>query len=327
MSRKSDRMDRREFFGRSAAIGVGIAALSRGVAVAQDAPPRSTVVHAARPDACVDMAPNSPAVVEMVNAVVMGLSGRTDPAEAWRQYVGPDDVVGVKINCLFGVGASTHPEVTAAVVAGCRLAGVPEDNIIVWDRTDRDLIKTGYEIHRGAGVKTLGVNNDWEDEAVDIHDCRGRLAKVLTQTCTAIINVPILKTHGISGITLSLKNHYGSFHNPGEAHGNNCDPYLAELNSLAPIREKERLIICDALLPVADGGPRAQPQWTWENNAILAATDPVAVDYVGLKILDARREQVGRPSVEQSGRAKHIFTAAAAGLGVADMARIELVEV
>ena len=318
---------RREFIGNAATIGVGAAATGiASRALAETNSGESRVIKAVRDAATEDLQPNADVTREMVDAVVVTLSGKTTPAEAWATYVRPNDVVGIKVNCLFGPGASTHPEVTEAVIAGCRSAGVSADKIIVWDREDKHLMKSGYEVNRDAGVKVYGVGQDWEEEPVAIHDCQGRLAKVLTQTCTALINVPVLKSHGIAGITMSMKNHYGSFHNPWEAHEPDCDPYCAELNKLPAIREKTRLIVCDALCPVAEGGPRARPEFTYAGNAILAATDTVAIDYVGLKMLDAQRAQIAKESVEENGKAKHIFTGARLGLGVADMRRIDVVE-
>jgi uncharacterized protein (DUF362 family) len=321
----SGRLGRREFLGRTAAIGAGLAVLGRTPVLAAEGGAKSVVVKAVRDDAVADMKPNAPVVREMVHAVVMKLSGKRTPEDAWKQYVKPSDVVALKINCLFGVGAATHPEVTAAVVEGVRMAGVPAANILVWDRETGHMEKSGYKTGTIEGVAYVGVNGDWEEQPTDIHTCKGRLAKILTQKCTALINVPILKTHVIAGMTQALKNHYGSFHNPGDAHGGGCDPFLAELNGLKCIREKTRLIVSDALLPVADGGPQARPQWTWAYKAILASTDPVAIDYVGLKILDEQRAKIGKPPLESTGKAKCIATAAAKGLGAADMNRIDLV--
>ena len=319
------RLGRREFLGRTAAIGAGIAVLGRTPARAAEGGAKSVVVKAVRDDAVADMKPNAPVVREMVHAVVMKLSGKKTPEEAWKQYVKPSDVVALKINCLFGVGAATHPEVTAAVVEGCQMAGVPADKIIVWDREDKDLEKSGYTISKGPGVRTLGVNGDWEDQPTAIATCQGKLAKILTQKCTALINVPILKTHVIAGVTMALKNHYGSFHNANQAHANGCDPFIAELNALDCIRKKTRLVVADALLPVAEKGPQARPEWTWEYKTILASLDPVAIDYVGVKILDEQRAKINLPPIEP--KCKCVQTAAAKGLGVADMSKIEVVKV
>jgi uncharacterized protein (DUF362 family) len=314
-------MRRREFIERSVAVGVGVVALSHAPVLGEGAKGKVIVVKAVRDNATADKKINAAVVKEMVNAVVCKLSGKAKPEDAWKTYVKSTDVVGVKINCLFGIGAATHPEVTAAVVEGIQMAGVPADKIIVWDRTDGDLKKSGYTVSNGPGVRTIGVNKDWEDTPTDIHTCKGRLAKILTQECTALISVPILKTHNISGITFAMKNHYGSFHNPGQAHANKCDPFIAAVNSLKVIREKTRLILCDALLPVADGGPQAHPEWTWEYKAIMAGTDPVALDAVGLEILQTQRKTLGKPPVA----APCVATAAKMGLGVDDLSQIEVV--
>jgi uncharacterized protein (DUF362 family) len=316
---------RREFIGTTVAAGVGVWALGRGTVLGEGAAGKSVVVSCTRDDATKDKKPNADAVKQMVHAVVCKLAGKAKPEEAWATFVKKDDVVGVKINCLFGVGAATHPEVTAAVVEGCQMAGVPADKIIVWDRTDKDLEKSGYTVSKGPGVRTIGVNGAWEDQPTAIATCQGKLAKILTQECTALINVPILKTHVTAGITMSMKNHYGSFHNPNQAHANGCDPFIAELNALDCIRKKTRLIVADALLPLPDKGPQAHPELTWEYKTILASLDPVAIDYVGIKILDEQRGKMNLPPIEP--KCKCVQTAAAKGLGVADMSKIEVVKV
>jgi len=328
------KMARRDFLGGTIAAGVGAAVLGRQEALAQAAKPKAVVVKAVRDNAVVDSKPDPKVVREMVHAVVMKLSGKSSPADAWKCYVKPDDVVAVKINCLFGRGASTHPYVTSAVVEGIRMAGVPAEKIIVWDRGSKDLQKAGYQVGKIDGVTYTAVDGDWEEEPTRFHTCEGRFAKILTRRCTALINVPILKTHVRSGITFAMKNHYGSFHNAGNAHagrgkpavhGGTCDPFIAELTALDVIRKKERLIVGDALLPVANKGPMVQPQFTYAEKAIMAAVNPVAIDYVGLKMLDAQRKKMGLEGLEESGSAKCVFTAAEKGLGPADMSKIELV--
>ncbi len=327
------KLDRRQFLAGTVAAGVG-AALVGPEAFGAPGGGRGVVAKAVRPDAVRDNEPNPKVVREMVHAVVMKLSGKSSPEAAWKTYIRPDDVVGVKINCLFGRGASTHPAVTAAVVEGIRMAGVPAEKIIVWDREDKHLISAGYKTGRVEGVLYTGVNGEWEDQPTAIHDCRGRLAKVLTRQVTALVNVPILKTHVLSGITFSMKNHYGSFHNPGSAHGGGpraphggrCDPYIAELNALPVIRQKTRLIVADALRPVGNRGPQVRPQWTFTENTVLASLDTVAIDVVGIGILDAWRKKQGMPLLEPTGSARSVFTAAKKGLGEGDRRRITVLE-
>ncbi len=320
-----DRVSRRDFLVRTAAAGAALA-LSRGLGSAEEAAAeKSTVVRVRRPKAFAEGEIPEKTVADMVHAAVRRLAGVDDTAKAWGKFVTPDDVVGLKVNCLFGVGASTHPEVVTAIIAGCKAAGVPDAHIIVWDRDSGDLTKSGYTVCRTGGYLCYGTDGAYETEPVSAGKYTGHLTKILTQTITALINVPILKTHGMCGLTMSMKNHLGTIDNPADCHPNNCDPFLADVNSLPAIREKTRLLICDALFPIAEGGPAAKPGYTWPYGAVLAATDTVAIDHIGLLILEERRKQIGLGAITPASHA--IANAAERGLGTNDMKRIALVEV
>ena len=321
-------MARREFL-RRAAVAAG-AALTVGTGCSRAAPAgkaRIAQVHDAR--ATGENAYQQSLVDEMLEKGMTAFTGKGDAKSAWASLFKPEDVVGVKINCLFGPNASTHPEVTNAVIKGLRLAGVPDGKIIVWDRTDTDLMKTGYSINRdGAGALCYGTGNDYEPEETRSGSFHGRLSRILTETCTALVNVPILKDHGTSGVTFSMKNHYGSFHNPGDHHGNNCDPYIADLNALPAIKDKTRLIVCDVIRPLANGGPGLAPNFLWDCGMMMVGTDPVALDYVGWQILEARRKEIGLRTFEAEGRLpKWIASAAERGVGTNDPNQIEVVRV
>lgn len=267
-----------------------------------------------------------PLLEEMLARGITALMGTDSEEEAWQALFSPDDVVGIKVNCLFGPNASTHPEVTAAVTSGILKAGVVPSNIIIWDRSDKDLAKTGYKISRGGGIRCHGTA--WEAIPTTNGTFNGRLATILTQEITALINVPILKDHNIAGVSLALKNHYGSFDNPSEHHGNHCDPYIADINALPVIRNKQKLIVCDAIRGMADGGPGLSPENLWEEKALILSRDPVAHDYVGWQIIEKRRQAVGKPPLETAGRRPQwIFSAAERGVGVAEPTNIEAIEV
>jgi hypothetical protein len=90
----------------------------------------------------------------------------------------------------------------------------------------------------------------------------------------------------------------------------------------------------DGIKGVYQGGPGAsKPEWTWENNALLFATDPVAMDHVLWRAIDAKRKEKGLPPVGASGKLvgdplgtegfdvrqpQHIALASRLGLGVFD---------
>lgn len=292
--------------------------------------PQSTVVEVKNPNVQTEAHRVRPDIAQaMLFEAVRRLSGEKNDRDAWKHYFKPEDVVGIKVNCLFGRGASTHPEVVMAIVEGLKLAGVKPENIIIWDRSDADLAKSGYTLNReGPGVRCYGTNGDYDPTPTRHGSFNGRLSRILSERITALVNAPILKDHSIAGITNACKNHYGSFDNPGAHHGNNCDPYLADLNALPVIRQKTRLIVCDAIRPIADGGPGLRGDAAWDYNAILVATDPIAIDTVGWQIIEARRKEVGLPPLAQVGRpVRYLQTAAQMGIGTNDPNRIKLVRV
>ena len=85
------------------------------------------------------------------------------------------------------------------------------------------------------------------------------------------------------------------------------------------------LHVMDALLGQYALGPYFHPQYTWHHGAVYFSTDPVALDTVALAEIEAQRKRVGFPSLEK--HAQYIPTAAAAGLGTADLKQIEVIKI
>jgi hypothetical protein len=99
---------------------------------------------------------------------------------------------------------------------------------------------------------------------------------------------------------------------------------------LPGIREKTRLIVCDATTVQYEGGPSYLPYWAWAFDGLLISRDPVALDHTGWRIIEEKRAAEGLESLEASGRRPtYLDTAAdsAHRLGTNDPARIDLVEV
>lgn len=344
----SDKISRRKFLKTAAVTGIGAYGVTHLPGLVESAPvsPKSRVAIISSPDVFVNPRTNPNTVdklrlkaagasdtsvdmkilQQMVDLGVRKLTGMRSDA-AWKSMFKPSDVVGVKVNCLFGKGVSTRPETVAAVIAGLLTAGVKEDNIIVWDWRDSHLAKGGYWLNRDKpGIKCYAHEDDFDEQPTVVGKFGGRLSRILTETITALVNVPILKHHGGAGITCAMKNHYGSHHNPFDHHGSNCDPYIAELNSIPAIRDKTRLIVCEALKPLAHGGPGMSSEHVWQYDSILVSRDPVALDYQGWRIIEARRKETGLKSLAEAGQEpKWIATAASLGLGTNDPSRIEVI--
>jgi hypothetical protein len=113
-------------------------------------PARSYVYRVESSDAIADYETNSAVVRRMVDDLVMVATGEPTVAAAWGSLVKPSDVVGIKV-CTNGAPLfSSHPAVVNAIVAGLADAGVPRQNIIVWDREEHLLKVAGFQA-RNAG--------------------------------------------------------------------------------------------------------------------------------------------------------------------------------
>jgi uncharacterized protein (DUF362 family) len=254
------------------------------------------------------------------------------PVDAWKRVVRPGEVVGLKVNCLAGRGISTNVPLVEAICERLQQAGVKADQIVIWDRLNADLESARFRIaERGSGIRCFGNDTLGYGSDLAIYGSVGSLiSNTLTRVVDAVINLPVLKDHGITGITLSLKNVFGAIHNPNKYHLNVGDPYIADANMLPPIREKIRLTICDAITAQYNGGPSYMPQWSWPYNGLIVGRDRVALDYTGWQIIERKRAEKGMKSLKEMKREPtYIRTAADSNhrLGTCDPKRIKLVTV
>ncbi len=273
---------------------------------------------------------NSDIAADMLNRSLAALLGTKDAEAAWKSLFRPRDVVGIKPNCLAGRNLSPHPELVKGIIAGLKMAGVPDSNIVIWERTSRELAAAGFVLNAGsAGVRCAG--NDvygFDDEPEFSGEIGSCFARVLSTECTALINVPVLKDHDLSGVCVGMKNLYGGIHNPNKYHDNNCDPYVAHLSAHPYVKDKLRLIVCDAATAQCDGGPAYKPRHAWRYNGLLVGLDPVALDWVGAGIIEARRREVNLPPLKVADREpKWIATAAKLRLGIEDPVKTRILEI
>jgi len=263
-----------------------------------------------------------------LGAAVARAAGEATPVAAMRKLFKATDVVGIKVNCLGGRGVSTRPEVALQLAAFLKAAGVAADRIYIWDRTDRELRAAGYTVGTGPGVRVFGTNEAYDERLVDWGPAASLFDRVLANELTTVISCTHLKDHGLAGASLTMKNWYGTINNPNKLHDDNCAPYVPHLIASPIIHDKLRLNVLDGSVAQCHGGPGRAPRWAWPYGGFLASIDPVAVDAVAREVLEARRKDVGLPTLAAEGREpRYIAGAARLGLGVADLRRIERVEV
>ena len=98
------------------------------------------VVEATSDNVWKDDALDEQIVGEMMDRAIMKLAGRDSAKEAWKDFVLPDDIVGIKINPLAGKQFSTRRIVVDKIIEGLYGAGVLNNQIVIWDRFEAHLI-------------------------------------------------------------------------------------------------------------------------------------------------------------------------------------------
>ncbi len=237
--------------------------------------------------------------------------------------------IGMKANCLARLNPTFVPLADAVTQLLVDRSGRDENDVIVWERSNRELKNAGYELNASSfGRRCLGTDTNGVGHSRDFYrfgQANSLVSRILTDMLNHNINLPILKDHSIAGLSAGMKNMFGAVNNPNKYHGNNCDPYAADVNNLAPIREKHRLTIIDAVRIQYDNGPGFDSRSIDYYNGLIISDDPVAADRIALEVLDNRRVRNGRKPLAEVGReVKYLASAENTGLGIADITKIDL---
>lgn len=251
--------------------------------------------------------------------------------EAIAEIFSPTDRVGIKINTIAGARLSTPPELALALTSILNEGGIAERNMVIWDRTNRELREAGYPLQTSRDkLKIFGTDArgaGYELEPFSYRNIGSLFSTILTNFVTASISLAILKDHGLAGITAGMKNYFGAIHNPNKYHDNHCNPYVAELCASPPIKSKHRLTILDALIVQFHKGPAFHPRWAAPYESLVFGLDPVATDTVGWNIIEKLRAEKGLPSLKEEGRPpSYLETATSLGLGESNLSKIQIIE-
>jgi hypothetical protein len=258
-------------------------------------------------------------VLLMLDAGVSELTDTTDAHAVWRALFVPGERVLLKVNCI-AHGGPTEPAVAYAVSQRLQEAGVTAEDILIFDRTDYELEGAGYTLNDGgAGVQCRGSRGVGSE--ISLTQATVRFRQEIDEY-DAIINIPIPKQHDMAGVSVSLKNHYGSVDRPSSLHGNWCNPAIAELNAHENIHDKTRLVVAAALNVAPGDWNRPEP-----DSSLLLSFDPVALDTVARDILVRHREADGRSAEYLLRQSTHLSTAQEMGVGATDPTLIDLREI
>ena len=266
------------------------------------------------------------ALRQMLDASITKLTGLDEAKLAWAALFKPTEKIAIKVNAFVDSAIWTHVLLVKAVLASLQEIGVPARQIFIYDYlcVFKD---AGFEINEdGPGVRCIRETKF--SGQFKVADTTADLSDTL-QSCDALINMPVLKAHMLSGLTFAMKNHFGTVNNPRGLHSP-IDQCLAELNALPPIKDKTRLIIGDVLeanLKPSNGWPYWKADW--KGDSILMSFDPVAHDTLGMQILERlqteKKSALAKPLKALA--TSYLQKAAELGLGTNNPKNIDIVEV
>lgn len=270
-------------------------------------------------------------ISEMLSLGFRKLTGTREAGQGLARLFARDARVGIKINTIGGRKISTRPELSLSLAELLVKNGWPERNVVIWDRTNRELREAGYKLSDSPNALKVFATDTagagYETEIVSHRNIGSLFSTIQTNFVTASISLAILKDHGLAGITAGMKNYFGAIHNPNKYHESHCDPFIAELFDSEPIKAKHRLSILDALLVQYHRGPSFHTQWAEPCGALIFSLDPVAADAVGWRLVEQLRSGNGLPSLKEEGREPvFLVSAEKLGLGRAGSDSIEVIE-
>ncbi len=266
------------------------------------------------------------AIRQMLDASITKLTGLNDAQEAWAALFKPTEKIAIKVNAFRNSIIYTHYPLVTAVTDSLVEAGIPAEQIVVFDYRTEELEWAGFTVNKdGPGVRCSG-NEMGYTKGFKVNEVDTRLSNILLNS-DALINMPVLKVHDMAGISFAMKNHFGTVLNPYDLH--DVAACIPGLNALPEIKDRTRLVIGDVLqasLKVRNSFPYWKADYT--GDSILMSFDPLAHDTVGFQMLGQLVTESGEDPKALAGMAKPCLEGAAkAGLGAYDPANFELTEV
>ena len=283
-------MTRRDFIRGTAAAVLGASAASAAFGQTGAAPAGKTrVVLVRHPDALdADSAFNEPVIQQMLDDAVSKLLDVSDPVEAFKRLVKPEDVVGIKTNVWSFL--PTPAPVEKAIKRRLLDAGVAEPNIGLDDHTVR--------------------------------------TNPLFVKATALINVRPVRTHYLAGMSGCLKNYIMFAESQPDHHPDSCASLGSLFLLPQVKGKTRLNVLCALTPQFHGRGPHNfSRRYVWNYKGLIVGEDPVAVDSVGLRLIMAKRRIELGPDQEIPPVPKHIQIADTKyGIGTADPSKIELVK-
>lgn len=223
-----------------------------------------------------------------------------------KAFVQRNQKVLVKPNIGWSVtpecGANTHPGLVRRVIEHCLKAGAKE--VVVFDHTCNEwrecYDKSGIEkAAKTAGGKVAPGHDEKYYQAASVAKAK-KLTNVkeheLLGDCDVFINLPVLKCHKATSLTIAMKNLMGVVWDRKFWHGNDLHQCIADY---ACFRQPD-LNIVDAYRVMKANGPRGKSEDDIVMmKALLVSPHLLAVDAAAAKLYGMNPEDVGYMKMAQ----------------------------
>ncbi len=195
------------------------------------------------------------------------------------------------------LAANTNPDLVKELVTMCYKAGAK--TVKIFDRTCNDAKRCYKNSGIAKAAEEAGAKVDYVSESSSFYDVVTAPDAVTLKTwsvyqdvmkANVVINVPILKHHGISGLTVSMKNLMGIIGGDrGEIH-QGIDKNLSDLTRIIPVE----LVVVDAYRILTGHGPQGgNASDVRLGNQIIVCTNPVMADAYATKLFGLEPSRTG----------------------------------
>ncbi len=175
-----------------------------------------------------------------------------------------------------------------------------------------------------AGTPTPPTHDEPKDDPKQISN-KSYFAKIVTETCTKIIHVPVFSDSDalgfegcIAGLAMAAVDNNRRFQFAPQF----GDPCLPEILDHDVLKERTVLHIMDATLAQFAGGPAFVPRYNREHATLYISSDPVAIDTLAVEQMEKWRASMLLPPVTK--KLDYLKTAADLGLGQNDLKHIRI---
>src|SRR5258708_3340710 len=134
----------------------GRAATSNKLGIPGPYPGRVVEVH--HPRSIVSGAYQATPITDMMRKGMMSLTGAPSWVDAWKVFVEPGDVVGIKVSPVGGKTLCSDALVLHQIVDGIKQAGVPARDIVVFNRYRQEFQDAGMGKWLPEGIRWTGAS-------------------------------------------------------------------------------------------------------------------------------------------------------------------------